>query len=276
MSEVLEAFLLPAAPARPGQRMCLHHPPRSDPIRGAFVYVHPFAEEMNKSRRMAALQSRALAAAGCAVLQIDLLGCGDSSGDFADATWSDWIADVVLGARWLRTRYPGAPLWLWGLRAGALLACEAAARLDEPCRLLFWQPPPRGKPLLQQFLRLATMRELLDGGEKGLTDALRAALTAGDSIDVAGYRVAAALARGLEAATLAPPPRCERAVWLEVSPHPTPGPAAAATIAQWSAAGIDVEFRSAPGPAFWNTVEIEEAPALLAATLAALDEAVPA
>ncbi len=38
------------------------------------VHVHAFAEEMNKSRRMAAMQSRALAAAGFAVLQIDLLG----------------------------------------------------------------------------------------------------------------------------------------------------------------------------------------------------------
>ena len=66
------------------------------------VYIHPFAEEMNKARRMAALQSRALAAAGFDVLQIDLLGCGDSSGDFGDATWNDWVNDVVHGCRWLR------------------------------------------------------------------------------------------------------------------------------------------------------------------------------
>ena len=70
------------------------------------LYIHPFAEEMNKSRRMAALQSRALAQAGYAVLQIDLLGCGDSSGDFGDATWQSWVSDVVLGCQWLRSQNP--------------------------------------------------------------------------------------------------------------------------------------------------------------------------
>ncbi|MBK8384562.1 MAG: hypothetical protein IPL11_02315 [Candidatus Accumulibacter sp.] len=41
----------------------------------------------NKSWRIVPLQARALATAGYAVLQIDLMGCGDSSGDFGDATW---------------------------------------------------------------------------------------------------------------------------------------------------------------------------------------------
>jgi alpha/beta superfamily hydrolase len=40
---------------------------------------------MNKARRMAALQARALAALGYGVLLLDLHGCGDSSGDFGDS-----------------------------------------------------------------------------------------------------------------------------------------------------------------------------------------------
>ena len=45
---------------------CLYHPPvRVDAVaRGAIVYIHPFAEEMNFSRHMAALQARALEALG--------------------------------------------------------------------------------------------------------------------------------------------------------------------------------------------------------------------
>jgi alpha/beta superfamily hydrolase len=42
------------------------------------------AEELNKSRHVAAAQARAFAAAGYSVLQIDLYGCGDSSGDFGE------------------------------------------------------------------------------------------------------------------------------------------------------------------------------------------------
>ncbi|WP_229425321.1 hypothetical protein [Massilia sp. Se16.2.3] len=68
-----------------GRRFCLYHAPIGE-CRGALVYVHPFAEEMNRSRRMAALQARALAARGIGVLQLDLHGCGDSVGDFGDAT----------------------------------------------------------------------------------------------------------------------------------------------------------------------------------------------
>ena len=78
--------------------------------RGRLLYLHPFAEEMNKSRRMAALACRALAAAGFAVLQIDLRGCGDSSADFGDASWADWQADVRVGMAELDRRAPGVPL----------------------------------------------------------------------------------------------------------------------------------------------------------------------
>ena len=75
------------------------------------LYLHPLADEMNKARRMAALQCRALAANGYAALQIDLAGCGDSSGDFANATWSGWLDDSLQAARWLLAQHPG-PLWL--------------------------------------------------------------------------------------------------------------------------------------------------------------------
>ena len=69
--------------ADPGTRFSLYHAPNPQvPARGAILYVHPFAEEMNNSRRMAALQARAFSALGFAVLQIDLFGCGDSCGDF--------------------------------------------------------------------------------------------------------------------------------------------------------------------------------------------------
>ena len=57
----LEAFFLPA---EPGTRFALFYPAQQVKPRGGVLYVHPFGEEMNKSRRMAALQARAFAAAG--------------------------------------------------------------------------------------------------------------------------------------------------------------------------------------------------------------------
>lgn len=88
-----------------GERFCLYHSPHPDrECRGALIYVHPFGDEMNKSRRMAAIQARAFSAMGLGVLQIDLFGCGDSSGEFGDARWNIWSQDLVLAKNWLENR----------------------------------------------------------------------------------------------------------------------------------------------------------------------------
>ena len=283
-----EAFFLRADGNRTGQRFCLFHAPQGDVTKGAVLYIHPFAEEMNKSRRMAALQARALAQAGFAVLQIDLLGCGDSSGDFGDATWQDWVSDVAQGCHWLQSRkqnhaapaaHPanGSPLWLWGLRAGCLLAVQAANRLDTPCNFLFWQPPSAGKQLLHQFLRLKVAGDMLGGQAKGVMEGMRQQLASGASVEIAGYMLSAGLATGLEQAALLPPASqgpTRRLEWLEVSARDDASlsPMSAKTIAQWQQAGFDTRSHIVDGPSFWQTTEIEDAPALVAATVAAVSQ----
>lgn len=276
MHRYSEAFFLPVDKGRSGQRFYLFHPAQNEAPRGSVLYVHPFAEEMNKSRRMAALQARALARAGYAVLQMDLLGCGDSSGHFGDATWGDWVTDVGYGCQWLRDR-SDAPLWMWGLRAGCLLAAEAAQRLVSPCHFLFWSPIAAGKTQWQQFLRLKVAGDMLGGNAKGVSEGLRQQLAAGTSIEVAGYLVSPGLAHGLEQAVLAPPhavpldgpPRLE---WFELSTREdaTLSPVALKTATQWEQAGFAVRSHVVNGPSFWQTTEIEDAPTLISATLAAV------
>lgn len=268
-----EAFFLPAAS---GQRYCLFHRPAAPAARGAIVYVHPFAEELNKSRRMAALQARALAAAGYAVLQIDLHGCGDSSGDFGDAAWDGWVDDVCLACAWLRAR-DAAPLWLWGLRAGCLLAGEAARRIEPLAGLLLWHPVVAGKQHLQQFLRLESAGQMLGGEGKGATERLRRRLAQGDPVEVAGYRLSPALAGGLERSELQPPAAACRIEWVELSSRAdaTLSPLAASRLASWRAAGHAARGTAIAGPAFWQTSEIEECPALLDFGQRVLEEAPP-
>ena len=262
-----DVFFLPAAGGE--QRLCLFHAPVDAP-RGKVLYLHPFAEEMNKSRRMAALACRALAEAGHAVLQIDLRGCGDSSGDFGDASWADWQADVRVGLACLDARVPGdAPLWLWGLRAGCLLA---AADWGRPVNHLFWQPMVNGKLALQQFLRLKLAAEMASGASKGLMDQMKAELAAGRPVEIAGYRLGAPLAAGLEAARLAPTGTPGRVEWLELSTREdaTLTPVSEQAVKSWQDAGWAVRPRIVQGPGFWATSEIELAPALIAATVEAL------
>jgi uncharacterized protein len=281
------AFFLPATSAEGGQRFCLFHSAndttdghRARP-KGLILYLHPFAEEMNKSRRMAAIQARVLANAGYSVLQIDLLGCGDSSGDFGDATWDAWIQDVALGLSWLR-QHAGAegqpltdmPVWLWGLRAGCLLAVDAAKRIGEPLNFLFWQPPASGKALLQQFLRLKIAGDLGSGQGKTVMDEMRKQLGGGGSVEIGGYSLASGLANGLESSLLDPGSLQTggRVEWLEVSTRENAelSPVAAKTIEFWQSQGFQVHGVLARGPAFWQTNEIEDAPDLIAETLKAL------
>lgn len=261
-----DVFFLPAAGGE--QRLCLFHAPAGTP-RSRVLYLHPFAEEMNKSRRMAALACRALAEAGHAVLQIDLRGCGDSSADFGDATWADWLADVRSALAWLDERVPTAPLWLWGLRAGCLLA---AADWGRPVNHLLWQPMTSGKLALQQFLRLKLAAEMAGGASKGLMDAMKTELAAGGTVDIAGYRLGAALASGLEAARLSPSGASGRVEWLEVSTREdaTLTPVSEQAIKTWQDAGWAVRAQIVPGPGFWATSEIELAPALITRTVEAL------
>lgn len=235
------------------------------------LYLHPFAEELNKTRHIVAEQIRLLAAAGYSVLQIDLKGCGDSSHDFGDADWADWLDDVRQGVEWLRQR-SNAPLWLWGLRAGALLAVEAGRGFALNCSYLLWQPFTHGGVALQQFLRLGVAAEWLGNGGKRTLGEFKDRLMAGKPVEIAGYTVAPGLAHGLLEARLAPPASAMTCHWIDVSgaENPQISPVASALIDEWQQAGVSITHSIVSGPAFWQTAEIAPVPTLLAATLEVL------
>jgi exosortase A-associated hydrolase 2 len=263
-----EAFFLPAGG---GERFCIFHPASGAPL-GSILYVHPFAEEMNKSRRMAALQARAFCARGYNVLQIDLFGCGDSSGDFGQARWALWKDDLRLAQRWLREHAEG-PVHLWGLRLGALLAADCARETDRSfASLLMWQPVISGAQFMAQFLRLRLASQMLSGAEAGNgTDQLRTQLAAGQALEIAGYELSPELALAMERLALAAvAPRNVPAQWFEVNADGKPSPALTRACRAWSAAGAEVDVHAVRGEAFWNSVEITECAGLIAATSAAL------
>ena len=259
-----------------GRRFCILYSPDAEVARrGAILYVHPFAEEMNRSRRMAALQARALANAGWTVLQVDLFGCGDSEGDFGEADWQQWLADVVGAAAWLREQSGQRPS-LWGLRVGCLLACQAVMKIDPTPNLLLWQPVISGKQSLHQFLRLKATSEILGNAkaDRTSTQQMRERLGRGEALEIAGYTLSPGMALGLEAAELTAPDAPAQVVWLEVAQDaPTElSPAARAQIEAWEAAGHCVGAKAVAGAAFWQTQEITECPGLVEATLAAVAE----
>lgn len=277
----MEAFFLSAAN---GQRFCLlHRPPAGQAVRGGLVYIHPFAEELNRSRRMVAQQARAFAQAGYAVLQLDLDGCGDSAGEFGEATWASWVGDVLLARQCLADRLGCAPqaLWLWGLRAGCLLAAAAlngAAQADgAAARLLFWQPVLSGQQHLNQFLRLKMATDMVQGKRGVGTAELMHQLAHGQPVEVGGYTVAPGLAHGLAQASLdvLGPAACVVCCEVSGTSGQPLSPALSAQLARWQAAGCLATGHAVEGPLFWQAVDAVACPALVAASLAAV-QAVPA
>ena len=100
------------------------------------------------------------------MLQTDLLGCGDSCGDFADARWNLWKKDLALDYARDAVELTGA--------------------------FVFWQPVSNGKAYLTQILRLWLATELLTGEA-----AVDAGTTLGDnaSAKASGSTQATALRR---------------------------------------------------------------------------------
>ena len=257
--------------SNPGERYCVCWEPRREDVRGSILYVHPFAEEMNKSRRMAALQAAQFAERGFRVLQIDLLGCGDSCGDFGEASWEAWLDDLDVAWRWLRTRGTG-PMFLWGLRLGVLLAAQfGRSRLAEVASIIGWQPVLSGSTLLTQFFRLVSAAEMLSEGRgRSVASELLASVNAGTPVEVAGYSLSPGLARGIMAARLesdlAPGMRLD---WLEiVAADPASlSPASERAIESLRRGGVAVNAHAICGEPFWASTEITLCPTVFDATM---------
>ncbi|WP_398305555.1 hydrolase 2, exosortase A system-associated [Zoogloea sp.] len=266
-----EAFFLPGG-VTAGGRFCLVT--RAEVPKGTLVFAHAFAEEMNKSRRMVALAATAFAAHGWNTLQVDFTGCGDSDGDFGDASWAAWNGDLQDAWRWAEAHLSG-PLALWSLRSGALVLSDWLRSSGVIAPLLLWQPVANGRQHLTQFLRLKAAGEMLaDADAKASMEAIRGSLQAGEAVDIAGYRLSGALASGMEAATLALPAAYGAPVAaFEVGPpdRTEVSPALRMLVERWSKAGVQVRAEAVVGPAFWQTQEIELCPALIEASVKALE-----
>jgi exosortase A-associated hydrolase 2 len=242
---------------------------------GSVLYVPPFAEEMHKARRMAAVQARRLAARGFGVLVLDPTGCGDSSGDFGDARWELWLDDCHLGLEWLHHQAP-APALVWGLRLGALLALEVAQHHRDRVRaVIMWQPITSGAQYLTELLRIKVGGEIIAGRAASVTQ-LRQALSAAEPVEIGGYCIAPELAEALEARSISTPTvRGLAAAWLELVPEiaSSIAPASQRAINALTNAGMNVTAETVPGEPFWqwDAQDITECPELLARTDKAVD-----
>jgi len=264
-----------------GRLFAIYRPPADGRAqRGDVLYVPPFAEEMNRSRRMASVLAERLAAAGWGSLVVDLFGTGDSDGEFSAARLAVWRDDLTRPMSWLRAR--GAPARaLVGLRSGAMLALELAAaeaaRGALLARVVLWQPVANGEQMLTQFLRIRLAASITGAAAGETTASLRARLAQGETLEIAGYDVTPGLAADIDALRLEPlGTACgAKVTWLEVvaaEDRPIP-PGGARLIESWRANGVALDARPVAGDPFWTLLETTLAPRVIDATVAIIAEA---
>lgn len=258
-------------PDHSGSLFCIYFPPVTGEVKRAILHVPAFAEEMNKSRHMVALQAREFANQGYAVLVLDLFGTGDSAGEFGDATWEIWLQNIATAIEWLKQQ--GAQtITLWGLRTGALLAMDFACRGQPKIdHLLCWQPVLSGETFITQFLRLRIAAAIMDSNApKEKTSDLKRQLLEGQAIEVAGYCLNPDLIKpllSLRADSMPLQDLKKIAIFEVVANEETQvsmGNSQFLTKLQENA--IEASLTKVVGDAFWSTQEITAAPDLITLT----------
>ncbi len=238
----------------------------------SILYLHPFAEEMHKSRRMAALQVREFASKGYAVLQIDLLGCGDSTGDFEDASWDNWRRCVEIAIDWLTNRM-NVPIILWGLRTGGMLAVDISQKFVNIAGIILWQPIINGANFINQFLRIRVATEMLASKQErtGIKQ-LRDKIVSGESVEIGGYTLSSSLALSIDKMDLLNTAIPCPIYWFEISMFSSNqfSPSSSKVIECWKNRGISIIAESVQGEQFWNSQEIIESHKLIVQTTKAI------
>ena len=250
--------------------------PAQGVAKGCWLYVPPFAEEMNRSRSIVAQQARELSAAGYHILILDLFGTGESEGDFTEASVSGWISNIHDAATWLEEK-TGLSTGLWGCRLGATLAMYAAN--EQPKRyknLLLWQPVLQGKTFVTQYLRLRVAYLMARDLPAEKTNEMRDALASGEKLEVAGYLLTGELMAAIDALQIS---ECtaltkQKIHWHEniLSEEKPLSMISRKAIEKLQSQDCQVNAEGFVGPSFWQSHERVVTPTLIANTMAFLEK----
>ncbi|MGV8094279.1 MAG: hypothetical protein AB2L24_20665 [Mangrovibacterium sp.] len=154
------------------------------------VICSPFAEEKKSSQRMLVDLARTLAESGIPILLFDYLACGDSEGEFKEATITTWIQNTWDAVNLLKTRSTVEKVGLIGLRLGCYMALSVLKECENSSATVLIEPVLDPGTYFKHALRQKLMKELItDGKTSSRRDELINQLTASESIDFDGYEI---------------------------------------------------------------------------------------
>jgi exosortase A-associated hydrolase 2 len=242
-----------------GKLFCaLRHNDPSVKNRGKILFIHPFGDEMNKARKMVAIQSSELTKLGYSVMQVDLYGCGDSSGEFKDANWEIWVKNVRSAVNFLEN-LNSHKIFFWGLRLGALLVLDYITRQKQKSnKIILWQPTLIGLKYINQQLRMNTY-DKKSQPKSILKSSME--MEKGEYAKIGGYSINHELYNSivkLNIENFVKPEKIKRIEWFEISPVlENQLTFASGTIVKLiEDKRIKINARTLNGPPFWATTEI--------------------
>ena len=176
-----------------------HYSPQdSNLTAGAVILIPPFAEEMNRSKRMYVLTARQLANAGFHVFCFDLVGTGDSECEFQDCSYVDWsqnIKDVYAHV----TKSHSCSVHFIALRFGALLLADFLRENSENVKTcIFWDPVESGEVFFRQLIRTKLAADMAIGSEKKTSEELMVELSDQGYLEIGGYAINQPLAEKIQ------------------------------------------------------------------------------
>ena len=111
------------------------------PSRGAALLCNPWGSEYIYAHRSLRHLARTLCDAGFHTLRFDYFATGDSAGDTAEGGLPGWVTDIETAMEELQVISGTGRVSLIGLRLGATLAAQVAARRSvEVKQLVMWTP----------------------------------------------------------------------------------------------------------------------------------------
>lgn len=125
---------------------------RGGTVERGVVLCHPWGQEYLRAHRSMRHLGALLTKAGVHVLRFDYFGTGDSGGDMQDGDLEGWRSDIETAIDELRDTTGVERVDLVGLRLGATLAADVAARRRADVgRLVMWDPVVDGEEYVREL-----------------------------------------------------------------------------------------------------------------------------
>ena len=163
------------------------HAPASAPA-ACVLLCGPIGGARERAYRTLVDVARALVKEGFAAMRFDFRGIGESGPGFERFTMADWRGDIETCAGHLASAFPGVPVLIVGVRAGAIIVSECfAGGVGDAA--VFASPMASGEALLQDILRRQLMADMMahPTAPRVPREEIIASLLRGERYNIDGY-----------------------------------------------------------------------------------------